>query len=129
MQAYEISKLELNADLVVLPAGETGYGKFEKGSGITSLARSFMYAGAASMVVSLWQVNDHATAHIMQHLYQNLANSMDKSQALQQAKLTYIQQADGILAQPTCWSPFIQRGNNTPILIKIREQHDLLGRL
>jgi len=126
LQAYEISKLELNADLVVLSACETGYGKFETGNGIASLARSFMYAGAASMVVSLWQVNDNATAHIMTHLYQNLANGMDKSKALQQAKLRYIQQAEGILAHPAFWSPFIQMGNNVPIYLEEKGKGKIL---
>jgi CHAT domain-containing protein/tetratricopeptide (TPR) repeat protein len=121
LQAYEISKLELNADLIVLSACETGYGKFEKGNGIASLARSFMYAGAASMIVSLWQVSDHPTAYIMQNLYENLANGMDKSAALQKAKLTYIQDVEGSLAHPAFWSPFIQIGNNAPITIQKKE--------
>jgi len=46
----------------VLSACETGYGKYERGDGMRSLARSFMYAGVPSMVVSLWQVNDYSTA-------------------------------------------------------------------
>ena len=57
LQACEISKMNLNAELVVLSACETGYGKSEQGNGIASLARAFMYAGAPAMIVSLWQVN------------------------------------------------------------------------
>jgi CHAT domain-containing protein len=60
--AYEVAKMELNADLVILSACETGFGKFERGNGIASLARSFMYAGVPAMIVSLWQVNDYATS-------------------------------------------------------------------
>lgn len=115
LQAYEISRLELNADLVVLSACETGYGKFEQGEGIVSLARSFMYAGVSSLVVSLWQVNDQSTEQIMKGFYQNLANGMNKAEALRASKLFYLEHAVGISKHPAFWSPFIQLGNSKPI--------------
>ncbi|MCP4439289.1 MAG: CHAT domain-containing protein [Aureispira sp.] len=115
LQAYEISHLKLNADLVVLSACETGYGKFEQGEGIISLARSFMYAGVPSLVVSLWQVNDKSTAEIMEFFYKNLATGMDKSKALRQAKLEYLKKAQDIAAHPAFWSPFIQLGDSKSI--------------
>jgi len=116
-QAYEISKTQLNANLVVLSACETGYGRFEQGNGIASLARAFMYAGAPSLIVSLWQVNDFATAAIMKNLYNNLADGMRKDEALRQAKLKYMKEAKGFAAHPAFWSPFIQMGNTQPIYI------------
>ena len=114
-QAYEISKMELKADLVVLSACETGFGKLEEGNGIASLARSFMYAGAPSLVVSLWQVNDYATSTIMQNFYQHLTAGMTKDAALRQAKLDYIAVVTGNAAHPALWSPFIQLGNTAPV--------------
>ena len=66
LQAYEISKMNLKADLVVLSACETGYGAYKKGEGIISLGRSFMYAGVPALVVSLWSVNDVSTSVLMQ---------------------------------------------------------------
>ncbi|MCP4439715.1 MAG: CHAT domain-containing protein [Aureispira sp.] len=117
-QAHEISKMELNADLVVLSACETGYGEFEKGNGIASLARAFMYAGSPALIVSLWQVNDLATSKIMENLYNNFADGMDKDEALRQAKLQYIKSAEGIAAHPAFWSPFIQMGNTEPVSIQ-----------
>jgi CHAT domain-containing protein len=125
LQAYEISRLKLNADLVVLSACETGYGEFEQGEGIVSLARSFMYAGTPSLVVSLWQVNDYSTAEIMKYFYQNLANGMQKDQALRQAKLYYIKIAEGIAAHPAFWSPFIQLGDSRSIELKAKG-HEIL---
>jgi len=119
-QAHEISKLPLNANLVVLSACETGYGKFETGNGIASLARAFMYAGASSLIVSLWQVNDQTTSRIMQILYQNLADGQEIDEALRQAKLDYIQSAKGITAHPAFWSPFIQIGKTEPVAIKTK---------
>jgi CHAT domain-containing protein len=122
LQAYEISSLKLNADLVVLSACETGFGTFEKGNGIASLARSFMYAGASSMVVTLWQVNDYVTAKIMKDLYSNLSDGMTKSEALQQAKLNFMQGASDIGQHPAFWSPFVLVGNDAPIQL-LRKSH------
>jgi CHAT domain-containing protein len=125
LQAYEISNLKLKADLVVLSACETGFGTFEKGNGIASLARSFMYAGASSMVVTLWPVNDYVTAEIMKDLYSNLSNGMTKSEALQRAKLNFMETASGIGQHPAFWSPFVLIGNDEPIQI-IRKSHPIL---
>ncbi len=118
LQAYEISKLDLNADLVVLSACQTGYGKFERGNGVASLARAFMYAGVPSIIVSLWQVDDQATSKIMKEFYLNLASGMNKAQALRQAKLNYIKNAPEAMRHPAYWSPFIQIGNSEPIQIQ-----------
>ena len=137
VEAHEISRLKLHAELVVLSACETGYGKFEQGEGVMSLARSFMYAGVSSLVVSLWQVNDGSTAMIMKSFYRNLAVGMDKAEALQQAKLEYIKNVGGggdgrygrpsvstitttIAAHPAFWAPFIQLGDSRPIRVQAR---------
>ena len=120
LQAYEISNMNLNAELVVLSACETGFGKFEKGEGIMSLARAFMYAGVKSLVMSMWEVNDASTAQIMQYFYQNLANNQSKSAALREAKVRYISEAKGNLSHPAYWSPFIQLGNDNAIKINAK---------
>jgi len=114
---YEISHLNLNADLIVLSACETGYGKYEKGEGILSIARSFMYAGVPALVVSLWQVNDVSTSIVMSKFYKYLSEGKSKTIALRQAKLQYIKNAKGIAAHPAFWSPFVLVGNEEPISI------------
>ena len=123
LYAYEISKLNLNADLVVLSACETGYGKFERGNGVASLARSFMYAGVPAMVVSLWEVNDRSTAILMESMYKKLSEGNSKSEALRQAKIEYIKSTKGFAASPAFWSPFIQIGNNQPVNIKAKSNN------
>jgi LPXTG-motif cell wall-anchored protein len=121
LQAYEIAQLHLNSDLVVLSACETGFGKFRQGEGIMSLARSFMYAGVPSLVVSLWQVNDHSTSVIMKYFYANLTKGMTKAAALRQAKLDYIKTVgDGGAAHPAFWAAFIQLGDSRPLTIKLK---------
>ncbi len=125
--AHEISKAQLNADLVVLSACETGYGKFERGNGIASLARAFMYAGAPSLVVSLWQVNDVATSELMRNFYDHLDEGLDKDEALRQAKLAYLQSAPELTQHPGFWSPFIMMGKTDAI--DIRKKGDGMRRV
>ena len=125
-QAHEISKMNLNADLVVLSACETGYGRFEQGNGIASLARAFMYAGVPAMVVSLWEVNDASTSRLMQSFYQNLAKGMPKDEALRQAKLDYITSVGNLAAHPAFWSPFILIGNTRTITVATKGSSVLL---
>ncbi len=62
LQAKEIFRLKLNADLIVLSACQTGLGKLIRGEGMVGLTRAFMYAGTPSVVVSLWSVSDMSTA-------------------------------------------------------------------
>jgi CHAT domain-containing protein len=118
LYAYEISQLKLNANLVVLSACETGYGRFEQGEGVMSLARSFMYAGVPSLVVSLWQVNDASTALIMQGFYTYLKAGLTKDAALGKAKLDYLKSKTGIAAHPAYWAPFIQLGTADALVEK-----------
>lgn len=106
LSAYEIFNLKLNADLVVLSACETGLGKEVKGEGLMSLTRAFMYAGTASIVVSLWNVNDESAADLMIRFYRNLQRGMSKGEALRQAQLETIRD-NGF---PFFWAPFVLIG-------------------
>lgn len=107
-----------------MSACETGYGKFRQGEIIAFLARSFMYAGVPSLVVSLWQVNDASTATIMQGFYEHLAAGKTKSAALRQAKLDYLKTAKGIKTHPAFGPAFIQLGNDAPIQLQQRSFFD-----
>ncbi len=115
LHAYEISELDLNAQLVVLSACETGYGKFRQGEGVMSLAHSFMYAGASSVLVSLWQVNDASTGKIMKYYYMAMSMGFDKDEALQIAKLEYLKKHKDLSAHPAFWAAFVQMGDTTPV--------------
>ena len=116
LRAYEIAQMDLNADLVVLSACETGYGKFQQGEGVMSLAHSFAYAGASSVLMSLWQVNDLSTQNIMKDYYTNLATFKSKEIALQKAKLDYLEnQKDNIFSHPAFWAAFVQTGDTEPM--------------
>jgi filamentous hemagglutinin family protein len=97
----EILNLNLNAELVVLSACDTGQGRIT-GDGVIGLSRAFISAGVPSVLVSLWSVPDAPTAQLMVAFYQNLQRSPDKAQALRQAMLTTMQQ----YPNPLDWAAF-----------------------
>jgi|APTNR8051073442_1049403.scaffolds.fasta_scaffold06563_3 CHAT domain-containing protein len=86
----DIYALELQADLVVLSACQTGLGQFRKGEGVMSLSRAFTYAGAKGLISSLWTINEAATTKVLQRLYEQLRAGDSKPAALRQAKLGYL---------------------------------------
>ena len=102
----ELYNLSLNADLVVLSACETGTGKLQRGEGIISVARAFAYAGAKSIVTSLWEVNDQSTAELTRNFYRELRMGTDKDEALRKARLRYIREASVRQAHPFFWAAF-----------------------
>ena len=100
LHAYELYNLELQADLVVLSACNTGFGKWVRGEGVMSLARGFAFAGCPSVAMSLWEVNDQATSELMEYFYAGLAQGLSKDEALRQAKLSYLESVDELRAHP-----------------------------
>ena len=114
LYAYEIQSSKLNADLVVLSACNTGVGKIETGEGLTSLARSFNYAGAKSVLVGLWALPDQSTSSIVNDFFKELKYHT-KSVALKNAKTAYLNTADEHLANPIFWAGLIVIGENNAI--------------
>jgi CHAT domain-containing protein/Flp pilus assembly protein TadD len=107
LQVYEIFNLRLSADLVVLSACETGLGEQVTGEGMIGLTRGFLYAGARSLLVSLWPVSDRSTPELMAGVYRHLRGGT-KAEALQRAKLERISAGD----EPHRWAPFILAGDS-----------------
>jgi len=115
LNAYELYNMELSAEMVVLSACETGYGKLEKGEGIMSLARAFTYAGCPSIVMSHWLADDKATAELMDLFYKYLAEGLSKDEALQKAKIEFLKNTDDIRQNPAFWAGFVVLGDTSPI--------------
>ncbi|MGF1524679.1 MAG: CHAT domain-containing protein [Leptolyngbyaceae cyanobacterium] len=105
LTAEEIATLDLQADLVILSACDTGRGRIT-GDGVIGLTRSFLLAGADTVIVSLWQVPDLPTAALMVAFYEQLMRSPNKAQALQQAMQLTKQQ----FPDPRNWSAFVLVG-------------------
>jgi CHAT domain-containing protein len=115
----EVLDLHLEADLVTLSACDTGLGRIT-GDGVLGLSRAFVYAGASSVVVSLWRVSDVVGRFQMERFYEALAAGEDKATALRRAQLATlsalrrgaIQTADGLVLRetPALWAPFVLIG-------------------
>lgn len=105
----DIYNLNLNAELVVLGACDTGLGNFHRGEGIIGFTRAFIYAGTSNLVVSMWPVNDQATALLMIDFYKHFRDGVSYSEALRQAKLNLIAETD--FASPRDWAAFVLFGN------------------
>lgn len=106
LQAAEVMDLELDSDLVVLSACETGRGRMSAGEGIIGLSRAFLIAGARSLVVSQWPVSDISTAQLMQGFYERLVKGNKTAAALRQAKLKMLNGGKET-RHPYYWAPFI----------------------
>ncbi|MEM9921808.1 MAG: CHAT domain-containing protein, partial [Bacteroidota bacterium] len=115
LSIYELSKMDLQADLIVLSACNTNTGILLKGEGVASVARGFSLAGCASSLTSLWSVDDCATSEMMQFYYDELGEGRSKDEAIQRAKLSYLAQADKASSHPYFWSAFVQLGDTKPL--------------
>jgi CHAT domain-containing protein len=109
LRTHDIYNLKLPAELVVLSACETGLGKEVTGEGLEGLTRAFMYAGARRVVVSLWNVNDKATASLMQRLYTGMLRSnRTPAAALRAAQIEMLRTRQW--QSPYFWAPFVMQG-------------------
>jgi len=88
LQAWEVlESMRIDADLVTLSACDTALGKEVAGEGILGLVRAFQYAGARTVLASLWPVGDESTVELMRRFYAGLRNGLPKDEALRQAQL------------------------------------------
>jgi len=109
LRLQDIFNLNLPADLVVLSACETGLGKEIRGEGVVGLTRGFMYAGAPRVVVSLWSVNDQATAELMKRFYRGmLVEKLTPAAALRSAQMALAH--DQRWKAPYYWAAFVLQG-------------------
>jgi CHAT domain-containing protein len=108
LSLYEIVGMKLRARLVVLSACETGLGKLQGGDEITGLTRTFLTAGADTVVASLWKVSDESTAMLMQEFYRRLGDGLAPAAALRESALA----VRAKYQHPFYWAPFVVTGRN-----------------
>jgi CHAT domain-containing protein len=108
MNAYDVASLRMNSTLITLSGCSTGAGRVYAGDETIGLVRSFLKAGAASLVVSLWPVNDPSAAALMGKFYEELGHGTPSRAALRRAIL------DSKLhhANPYYWAPFVLIGQD-----------------
>jgi CHAT domain-containing protein len=111
----DIYSLRAPVDLVVLSACQTGLGKDVRGEGLVGLTRGFMYAGASSVVASLWKVDDEATAELMKQFYINmLQKRMTPAAALRAAQSSIRQKPEW--RSPYYWAAFTLQGEYRQVI-------------
>ena len=109
LRLNEVYNLKLPADVVTLSGCETGLGKEVRGEGLVGLTRGFMYAGAARVVVSLWKVDDEATAELMLRFYRGMLREGERpARALRTAQIEMIKQKQW--QSPHYWASFVLQG-------------------
>ncbi len=108
----ELYNLNINPDLVVLSACETGIGKLFKSEGAMSVARGFQFAGAQNLLFSLWKVNDYTTSVFMDDFYKNIKNGESYFEANANAKLDFLKKnsISNAKKSPYYWSAFVYYG-------------------
>ncbi|HTE56021.1 MAG TPA: CHAT domain-containing tetratricopeptide repeat protein [Kofleriaceae bacterium] len=114
LTALEATGLDLwGTQLVVLSACETGVGKVTEGDGVQGLRRAIVIAGAESLVMSLWQVDDAATRELMTGFYRKLEAGEGRSEALREVQLQMLRKPR--TSHPYYWASFVPTGSWAPI--------------
>jgi CHAT domain-containing protein/tetratricopeptide (TPR) repeat protein len=115
LYAYEIYNLQLSAEMAVMSACNTGFGKLAEGEGVMSLGRAFFYAGCRSIIMSQWLANDRTTYQLMDNFYQKIVEGQAKDEALRNAKIEHLANADALTAHPYFWAGMIAVGDMRPL--------------
>ncbi|NOY38367.1 MAG: CHAT domain-containing protein [Chlorobi bacterium] len=106
LNTWEIYGLSLKAKMAVLSACNTGSGRIRQGEGMMSLARGFKYAGVPTLVTTRWEVEDKASAELMELFYRNLRRGLPADVALQNAKITFLAHTDPLRLDPYYWAGY-----------------------
>lgn len=104
----DIYNLQMDADLVVLSACDTGLGSLQRGEGLIGFSRAFYYAGASNLVVSMWRVSDQPTSRLMISFYNQIMEGKTYGESIREAKMELISNPE--TAAPRYWAAFILNG-------------------
>ncbi|WP_263349704.1 CHAT domain-containing protein [Acidicapsa acidisoli] len=118
LQIRDIRNLHLNASLVTLSACNTGVGPVGE-EGVANIVNAFIEAGSQSVVSTLWELEDHATAHFMTVFYDHLGRHEEKAEALRQAQLEMLNSGD----PPFYWAGFVLDGDSRGNLFQSPESN------
>lgn len=127
LNTYEIYNMSLNASLAVLSSCRSGYGTLQRGEGVMSLARGFLYAGIPSIVMTNWEIEDKSGAEIMISFYKYLLKGYRKDEALRQARLDFLDNTDMLRSHPYFWGAYVSIGNPDAIFKTHRKIYPYLA--
>ncbi|MFP4365632.1 MAG: CHAT domain-containing protein [Bacteroidales bacterium] len=126
LNTYEIYNMSMNASLAVLSSCRSGYGTLQRGEGVMSLARGFLYSGIPSIVMTNWEIEDKSGAEIMISFYKYLLKGFRKDEALRRARLDFLDNTDMLRSHPYFWGAYVSIGNPDPIFRTHREIYPYL---
>lgn len=110
LKLRDIYDLKLSADLVTLIACNTVRNQTMQGFGLSSIASGFMYAGAAQVLGTLWDINDNASLELMARFYQNRRAGQSTPEALRMAQLSFVRSDNPEWRLPYFWAGFVLMG-------------------
>lgn len=114
LQAWEVlDDVRLETELVVLSACDTGIGKLSGGEGVVGLSRAFLFAGARSLLASLWPVADRSGARLVVGFYENLLHGLPKDEALRRSRARILEESPE--AHPYVWAGLELFGDPAPV--------------
>jgi CHAT domain-containing protein len=113
LYADDLLQQDLSYELVTLSACETGRANVAADEELIGIGRGLLYAGAGALILSLWQVADSSTLHLMEQLYRNLKAGRSKAAALREAQLSFLQQDRQL--HPAFWGAFQLIGDARPL--------------
>ncbi|MBR9916915.1 CHAT domain-containing protein [bacterium] len=115
LYAYELFDNQLSNDLIMLNSCSSGTGNYLQGTGIMGISRALRYAGAKSLALNLWEVNDKIAAEFATNFYSYLNEGYSKSEAMRLAKINQIKTGS---ADPHYWGAYTLIGNSNPVIKK-----------
>lgn len=115
LYAYELFDNQLSNDLIMLNSCSSGTGNYLQGTGIMGISRALRYAGAKSLALNLWEVNDKIASEFATSFYSHLNEGFSKSEAMRLAKIDQIKTGS---ADPHYWGAYTLIGNSNPVIKK-----------
>jgi CHAT domain-containing protein len=115
LYSYEISQMELKAQLVVLSGCNTGYGLLRQSEGLISIARSFLYTGIRSVAYTLWPLSDKTGSDLVCSFYQAIRSRQTLDKAMRTAKLSFLENADPVRSHPFYWAGYVIAGRTESV--------------
>jgi len=126
LETYELYGLNLQAELVVLSACNTGSGQLRLGEGVMSLSRGFLFAGVPSIVMTGWEVHDKSGSELTERFYNYIKKGLDKDVAMQKAKIDYLKEANLLKSHPFFWASYMVVGDTAPVIAKSKPYNKIV---
>jgi tetratricopeptide (TPR) repeat protein len=111
--AYQLFEMNLRSDLIMLNSCESGSGDYFQGSGIMGISRALRYAGARSLILNSWSVNDQFASDFAIEFYTHINKGRSKSASLRSAKIHFLKNNN---ANPHYWGPYMLNGDSNPVI-------------